>query len=244
MAGRTKALPKAEKTLPANPVAQGKASSDRFDEATLAGMRSWEIGAAATALDQRVRTIGRQHQEDFTELGLIIREVESRELWKYIVSNDGETMCHSLDQWMHEALPWSNGTAYSALGVARDCADIPVEDRKQIPRGNLETLRKVSPAVRRDPQVIKRAKETQPEAFVRELATEHPYEHLEGKLKYRFSPTESQRKFIDECIIVCMDRGDALTREDALECFARTYIQNLEHTEQPNVIKVAAGTVQ
>src|ERR1039457_1235275 len=101
-------------------------SDKRIDSEILTQMHlSWTPEAAATAIDQRVRTLGRMEEENFAELGLLIQEIDKHALWYHIISNDGLTPCHSLDQWIREALPWSNGAAYSALGVAGDCADIP-----------------------------------------------------------------------------------------------------------------------
>lgn len=176
----------------------------------------------AIQYDKRVREIESDSRTLFTELGLLCREMAERELWRYISSSSGG-LCHSLDHWIHEALPWSNGTAYSALGVARDCADIPVEERKLIPRGNLETLRKLSPAVRRDPLIMEAAKSQPPAEFVRTVAADFPSQHVENLLPMRFKPSEGQRVDIEASIELAMHYEGAVTREEALWAMAGFY---------------------
>lgn len=179
----------------------------------------------AIQCDKRVREIESEASSLFVEVGLLCREMSERELWRYIPSSSGGE-CHSFDQWVHEALPWSNGTAYSALGVARDCADIPVEERQQIPRGNLETLRKLSPAVRRDPLIMEAAKKQAPAEFVRTISANFPQQHIENMSPMRFKPSEEARPYIEEAIALAMHYEEAVTREEALWAMAMFYMEH------------------
>ena len=176
----------------------------------------------AIRLDKRAREIESQASTLFVDLGVICRIIQDKELWRHILASDGQEF-RSFDAWVQDALPWSNGTAYSALGVARDCEDIPIEERRQMPRGNLEILRQVSPHIRRDPKIQERAKRTKPQQFVKELAAEHPQEHLEGKSQMKFNPTVSQREVVEKAIELAYAVGDATTREEAIECICQFY---------------------
>ena len=184
----------------------------------------------ALQYDKRVREIESDSRTLFTELGLLCREMAERELWRYIPSRTGG-LCHSLDHWIHEALPWSNGTAYSALGVARDCSDIPVEERKLIPRGNLETLRKLSPAVRRDPLIREAAKSQQPAEFVRTIAADYPTQHLEITSVIRFRATTDQRADIDSALELCASLEGTGTRDEALWLVCAFYVEHRKEME-------------
>jgi hypothetical protein len=187
----------------------------------------------ALQLDKRARQIEDEAANLFVELGLICKQVADRELWRHIEvqvrDEDGSAIpgefepAHSFDHWVHDALPWSNGTAYSALGVARDCADIPIEERREIPRGNLETLRKLSPAVRRDPLIREAAKKEKPEQFVRTIADNFPTQHLEISSPMRFRPSEGQRGDIEAALTLCIAQEGCNTREEALWAMAEFY---------------------
>lgn len=206
-----------------------------FTEDLIKTLRTWEISAAASAYDARVRRIDANITAAFVELGLIVKEVKDRELWKHITCWKTGSACHSWDEWVHDALPeWSNGTVYSALGCAEDLQEIPVERRVRIRRTNQETLRKIPPAVRRESPVLEAAEKMTPSEFLPKMQREHPEAHLQAKVGYRFKPTEDERDDIDLALAGVMNVLDVPTREAALHWLALNWLDSMYDEQLTN----------
>ena len=197
-----------------------------FDEAYIAELRKWEPGAAAQVYDERIRHLEARDKQTFAERGLIMLEMEQRELWRHV----GGGQFGSLDAWIHNAAPESNSSCYAALRVARTLGNvIPVQEQNEIPRCNLEVLSKVSTAVARRPEIREAAKGKNAE-FVAKIQREFPLEHIEHDRPMRFKPDESQRAAIDEALMLAAVLEEAANREEALTCLAVSYV--LDHREE------------
>src|SRR5208283_3249896 len=179
--------------------------------------KGWEIGAAAAVLCPRYRAIIKNKTALFVEMGLVLMEIERRELWKFDVpSKLDEDSFRSFNDWIHRASGTSNGTAYDALAYAKSLSHIPVEERNEIPRVNQKVLAKLSPAVSGDPEVKKAAKEGSNDELRSKIEREHPLEHLERKEPMRFLPDSSARAVIDETLEMIM-AVEECGRDQALE---------------------------
>lgn len=197
-----------------------------FTEDLIKTLRTWDVAAAANAYDARARRIDANVTAAFVELGLIVKEVKDRELWKHITCWKTGEACHSWDEWVHDALPeWSNGTVYSALGCAEDLKDIPVAQRCRIRRGNQEVLRKLPPAARKEPPVLEYAVQMPPREFLSRMQRDHPESHIQSKMPYRFSPTDDQRYDIDMALAAIMD-WEKCTRDEALHQLAVDWLDS------------------
>ena len=110
-------------------------------------MRGWSPEAAALAFDARLREIELNHKRTFVEVGIILCEAESRELWKYVAKKTGEGIAfHSLQDWCADAMPELSRTyAYAAWGAVKRLKEVPVSDMMQMSQANLKRLSECSP---------------------------------------------------------------------------------------------------
>jgi hypothetical protein len=187
--------------------------------------RNFTDGATAIALDHRARTIEVTLSNLFVEVGVIAKEVDDRELWRHITKTDGD-LCHSFDDWLLDAMPVSRGTVYAARKVAQRLSGIPVEERSLISPGNLKTLAEVDdPKITQDRLILDASKKLKPAAFREKIMREHPEQHLEAESPMKFTPTTSQRREIEEALVLAVALGDAGSRNEALEAIAVHYKQ-------------------
>ena len=207
-----------------------KLAPDRYDAATLEKMREWPKDSAAVMLDSRVRTIEKDSKLTFIELGLILKEVDTRELWKHM-----NEKWHSFDAWLSDAAPVCRTSGYSALKAIRELGDVPVEELEEMPRCNVGLLAKV-PKARREPEVIKAAQTLSEEAFTGYVERKVPEAHIESKSLMRFKPERSQRAKIDEALALAGRLEETESREEQLEILAAEYLENHreEITDEPD----------
>lgn len=198
---------------------------NRITEEAIAGMRKWATPAAAAAYDHRVRVIESETAGNFAEIGLIVKEVDDRELWRFITKSDGE-MCHSFDDWLLDAMPVSRSQAYSARKVAQRLDHLSAEERAEISPGNLKTLAEVDdPKITKSRPILDAAKKMKPKEFRAKIAREHPEQHLESFEPMRFNPVATARELIDRALEKAKELDGAVTREEQLECLADFYLQ-------------------
>src|SRR5208283_1126232 len=198
--------------------------------------KGWEIGAAAAVLCPRYRAIIKNKTALFVEMGLVLMEIERRELWKFDVpSKLDEDPFRSFNDWVHRASGTSNGTAYDALAYAKSLSHIPVEERNEIPRVNQKVLAKLSPAVSGDPGVKKAAKEGSNDELRTKIEKDFPDQHIEALKPMRFNPERSARAVADETLEMIMavegcgrDEAFIYAMEVAKEQYAERYTAHLK----------------
>lgn len=181
--------------------------------------RQYTPDVAALTLFGSLRTLDSQYRLGFVMRGLVLREVEDRELWKHV-----DAQYHSLNHFIAEALPWSERDSYYALRAAKDLADIPLTTLAEIPRVNVEKLRLMSTAVRAQPAVLEAATTLSEARFVDFVKEFHPDQALEHK---RALPklTESTRAVMDEAIEKAMRVEGCTSRNEAVVAIATAYLQ-------------------
>src|SRR5208283_4733768 len=86
--------------------------------------KGWEIGAVAAVLCERYRTIIKTKTELFVEMGLLLIEIERRELWKWAPPILDGVPARSFNDWVLRASGTSNGTAHDALAYAKALSHI------------------------------------------------------------------------------------------------------------------------
>lgn len=199
-------------------------SPERYTAETLEQMRSQFTRAAMErALHARVGTIFRQERESFIELGRILLEVDTLELWR-------EAGMTSTAQWIQDAAPASERSCYAALKAVRRCTGVPLEDLKEVPRCNIAALSEMNPKDQIRPKVLKAAKELPERQFKEFRAAEFPNEHFECDSPMRFKPTESQRKVVDAALDGVMLLEELTSREEALEAICVAWLD--EHRQR------------
>ena len=135
---------------------------------------------AATMLEACIRDLDGIEKQVFAVRGRALLMMEERQLWKLLTDPATRAPWRSLDAWLASAAPHSRSDCYAALRAVRELQDVPFETLTQMPRCNVEQLRKVSSGVRARPEVQAAARELPEKDFVEKLNREHG-QHLEPR---------------------------------------------------------------
>jgi SH3-like domain-containing protein len=177
---------------------------------------------AAHVFTRRLRAIERADRAKFVETGLIVNEVEQRQLWRHERDADGQPF-HSFNAWIASCAGASRSTAYAAWKTYQALKEINFNDLLEIPHCNAKRLMGLSTAVQRDQKIIDAAKWTE-RAFVEEVQKLYPEQHVELESKVTLKPELSARTIIQEAWDVAMWVYDVKTREDAQENIAAYFL--------------------
>jgi len=134
---------------------------------------------AAFWLTRRLRELEDIWRRGFAARGLILLEVETRELWRYVDDSDGKPFT-SFNRWLIACAPHSERDCRYALAAVKELQDVPKPDLLEIPRMNLEVLKSVSTSVRSQPEVLEAAKTLSEAEFVAHLQVTQPTQHIEA----------------------------------------------------------------
>lgn len=120
----------------------------------------------------------------FALRGMAMLLIEERELWSQFIDPEVDRPYTSFDRWLKATLPNSWGYARDALRAVKELRDVPFVDLLAMPRANIETLKKTSTHVRREPRVIEAAK-TQSEAQFTQTLTKDFNQHIETRKTFK-----------------------------------------------------------
>ena len=177
-------------------------------------IRQWSPRDAADFYFKKSREIESRMQHTFLEFGIVLNEIEKRELYREMPRlscpvcklkvewNHGrcpycdteQDTYTSFDRFLIEACPIGGKTSgYSAkrcIEAAQE-AGIPLERLERIPRGNLEVVAQEPSVLMRSPEIMDAAETMTNVAFVGKVVKDHPELHFERKIKLVFRPTAS-----------------------------------------------------
>jgi hypothetical protein len=191
------------------------------EELSIEDCRRLPPAVAAKNYDERVRFLDRAHKRTFVELGLIMMEMEDRELFR-------ELGFQSLNRWICAAAPMSKGNCYQALGAMRAVRDeIPLADLQAISRRNITILGKLSSGVRSDRVVLDAAKSLTEDHFVNYIKHCFPEQHIEQRQALNLSPREGASQAILGAFAAAMWCYDLQTQEEALEAISQFFMESL-----------------
>ncbi|MDR5727521.1 MAG: hypothetical protein RB191_08850 [Terriglobia bacterium] len=145
----------------------------------LRSMPDWE---AADILDSRLRVLETQYKKGFVERGLILVEMQERELWKRLRNQDGNPYT-SFERWVCGSAPYSRRDCFAAMAAVKELRDIPTAQLAEVPRCNLALLAQLSTGVRAQPDVIEDAKTLSEKEFRAKIAVTFPNQHIEAQSK-------------------------------------------------------------
>ncbi len=159
---------------------------------------------AADAVAAILNALDTVEKQVFAARGMALLIVEERRLW--------EGRAESMGQWIKAIAPNSWSDCYAAMRSVRELLpDVPFEDLREMKRCNLEEVKKLSSAVRRDRKVIEAAKTKPLVEFLAETASSHPEQHLSLKTR------------LEEAIEMCMEL-EGCGRKQAEEVIGEFYI--------------------
>ncbi len=170
---------------------------------------------AADAVAGILCGLDRAEKQVFAARGMALIIIEDRKLW--------EDRSNSMGQWIKKLAPNSWSDCYAAMRSMRELLpDVPLDDLKDMKRCNLETVKKLSPKVRRDKKVIEDAKSLPSKEFIYQTSLNHPDQHLDKQSK------------LEEAIEMCMAIEEC-SRKQAEEIIGELYISEnavtYEHLE-------------
>ncbi len=162
----------------------------------------------------------------FSIRGMAMLLIEERELWKYDEDPEVGQPFASFDRWLKVTLPKSWGYCRDALRTIKELREMPFDDLVAMKRANLEQLKRISPQVRRLPEVVTAAKTLPEKAFVAKMNQDYN-QHLEANQPVTMAPP-SVSTIIDQAIEMaialegCKSRGEA---EEAIHAYFVTGCQ-------------------
>lgn len=194
-------------------------------ERDILNLRTVDNLDAADVFDKRIRVMEQQHKRSFVERGMILVEMETRQLWSVLVDPDTNVYYRSLERWLMVAAPYSRSDCYAAMRAIKELKDVAVEEIQQMSRANVEILAGLSTAVKRDPIVIQAAKELPERAFVEKINESFPEQHVEPKEGFRIKPDKSARKLIEDTIKMVEWAYDINGKEAAIEVLCQYFAE-------------------
>lgn len=146
----------------------------------------------AVARDSFVREFERRFS-DWSEIARVCSEIERDKDWEVL----GYKSYH---QWLIAAAPRSRSYIYLVTGRYKELKDdFTDEELSQIDLDSTKTLRKLSPAVRHDPEVREAAKK-KPRELRRLIVERHPEQHVEDIEERTLKFETSQAAIFDEAV--------------------------------------------
>jgi hypothetical protein len=146
----------------------------------------------AKARDAFVRDFERRFN-DWSEIAKVCCEIERDRDWEILGFR-------SWNQWLIDAAPRSRSYIYLVTGRYKElCPDFTDEELAQIDLDSTNTLRKLSPAVRRDP-VIRAAAKKKPRELRQAVIEHHPEQHIEEQSPRVLNFSDSAADVYDDAL--------------------------------------------
>lgn len=170
----------------------------------------------AQRLTAELRGLDEAFRNGYLRAGFICVEVRSRELWK-------ELDYHSFNEWLIHSAPYSRSHCYAAIKDIEELSDIGQDQLLDIPTGNLPLMKKLSSAVRSEPEVLRWAVECPESEFWARVQAQYPNQHIERPERQRKLPA-SLWTLLDTAVGIAMQDPDCPTWESGLEAILADYI--------------------
>jgi hypothetical protein len=202
---------------------------------------------AATALNERMAAldlIHRVHERTYPETGIIAREFERRQLYKYLVDPD-------------TGVPFSTFTAWASCSNFLACRriifeskrdmemlqDVPADKLIDVPKSTIKVMTQLSTAVRNDPGILDAAKTLSPNKFLEKVEREQPLQHLEMRKPLRLNPGRSEAKIIGAWIDYALNHDIAGSPTEAIVRACEVAMHDAELDEELAAIPVEESNV-
>lgn len=172
---------------------------------------------AAEVITERAKFIDCQDRLTFMERGMLAEYVEKRVLWQCVDNPRTGIPCGNQNEWIEAFCPFSRASWFDAKRRWKELAEIPAEERVQIPRHNVIVMQKLSSAVRKDPEVIKAAQTMPQDDFLKKIEVQHPDQHLEApKGVLKFKPSRTGAEIIEKWVSYAIAHEIAESRDEAM----------------------------
>jgi hypothetical protein len=189
---------------------------------------------AAEALNLRLGAfeyLERLYKGSFSERTRIVRNFETRSLWKYLIDPDTGYAFPNMTAWLScSSFLGCRRTNFEALRMGKMLADVPDDKLVDIPKENMNMLAHLSTAVRTDPVIIEAARKQEPSDFEGFVEKNYPHQHIERRAPWTIRPGRSERKVIDKWVERAIRDGIAGSTTEAIvrACEIADYQADLE----------------
>jgi hypothetical protein len=151
--------------------------------------------------------------------------IEEQELFKEVEDPEVGAPFQSFDRFLKVLYPRSWGSIRDALRTIKELKDMQPEDLVAMKRANMEQIKRISPAVRRLPEVIQAAKTKTEKDFVAYVNEVAPDQHLELKRPILLVPEGDCKEFEEAVEMVTLVEG-CQSRAEALKAIGIHIIQD------------------
>lgn len=211
-------------------------TSDHSHPITPSDLHEMELmadDAAAEVITGRATFIDHEDRMTFMERGMLAEYVEKRVLWQCVDNPKTGLPCGSQNEWIEAFCPFGRAAWFDAKRRWKELAEIPAEERVQIPRHNVIVMQKLSSAVRKDPEVIKAAQTMDQDTFLKKIEVQHPDQHLEApKGVLKFKPSRSGAEIIEKWVNYALEHEIAESRDDAMVKACEYALHDVELDEE------------
>ena len=188
-------------------------------QTNLADLLALPDAQAAESLNARMAAldwIDQVHEISYPQRLVIIREFERRHLWKHLIDpRVGQPFPH-LTAWLSSGFIGCRRVNMEAHSDLKKLAEIPAEKLLEMPKENIRTLRELSTAVQKNPEVIEAAVQMPWQKFDEKIEKEFPEQHREARRPMRFNPGRIGAKKVEEWIRYALEHDLADSRDDAI----------------------------
>lgn len=221
-----------QQTVNGNSIGIGYVLDGELDELKIQALRSVNDVHAAAIYTERLRELERVFKRHYIERGMLIFEVEERELWRCVACrpellDEGEAPrnYHSLAEWIVGEAPHSRSDCFASLKAFKALREVPTEQLLDMPRCNVELLRKMSPSDRvkkvqlggKKVTVVEAAQQVSENRLRHVINESLPEVHIEPRGPMILKPDLSQKQVIDLGFAAAMWYFEVFSREEALE---------------------------
>lgn len=186
---------------------------------------------AADALTGILASLDTIEKQSFALRGMACLLLEERELWKEFTDPEVGLPYASLDRFLKQTLPNSWGYCRDALRAVKELREMPFTDLLEMPRCNIETLKKVSTSVRKEPKVIEAAK-TQTESQFAQTLSKTYNQHIESKSTLKLTYTSGEMAEVEKALDRIGKQLDPPIEDRAAQLLAWCIDSNIENADE------------
>jgi len=241
----TKYLPGHVQRTQGKPVGQSLMIPGELDEEHISILELGDYEDAAKIIDARARAIEKQTRRSFVELGLICHTMDRTGWWSKLADPVTGVTFHSWEDWATSALNVARSSAFAAKKVIEATKGVPLDDLREMTRGNLQQFARLSTAVQADPKILKNAKTLTEEKFVESVQKDAPGQHISKAPALILNLEPTDRSIFDETVAAAMWAYEVNNRNDAIASVDAYFLDGLcereGYTHQTNRDAYAAA---
>jgi hypothetical protein len=208
-------------------VVQALTIPGELTESDIANLEEGDYEEGARVVDARARAIEKQTRRSFVELGLICHTMDRTGWWAKLADPVTGVTFHSWEDWATSALNVARSSAFAAKKVIEATKGTPLDDLRDMTRGNLQQFARLSSKVQADPEILEKAKTLTEEKFVEAVHKSAPDQHLSKAPALIVNLEKSDRENFDEAVEAAKWAYEVESRNDAIASIIAYFLDGL-----------------